>query len=1008
MEQILERFENARLADPTAQIEQFIDKNDHASLETLVEMIRCEIEISAEQSSEFVSIDSYTERFPILNKYPDSLAAIAFEDYRMRAHVGQPVSREKYAEKWNVDVTNWPVWSTTEKQNSSSEAVDETRIDFTTGDSLGEFKIVGELGQGALGKVFLATQGNLSDRLVVLKVTKGSNLEPQFLAELQHTHIMPIFSVHHVNGHQVICMPFLGLATFRDFLSARKSAETPIGNQQLIETIVKKKETQLGFFDHSSSVRPKLKQRFQESESRRFISFTYLNGDELAARLVAQVAEGLAFAHQHRVIHGDIKSSNILISDDGNPLLLDFHLAQFGNEATPHGGTLLYMAPEHLRALQGDGEIGIRCDIYSLGIVLHELLSNEAPFRIPKAHGHQKLIAGLVKVKTDPNWKSSLSNDLSPAFKSIVWKCLDPEPSNRYASAKELATDLNLHLQNYPLKYAPNLNFFERTQKWMKRHPRLCSVSAISVVASIVILVLAGLFLLKQQNYSRLLARQESQTFVESAKDHRRTLTIVGDQFRVRPNSVKSTELFLEQFGASNLDQLQLQDRYQLVDEQQKQRERDSVIDLYYWMTHATLREAMRTQDRKTQTRILNRARHSNARALMMAQRARPLLEQREFIERIAGKKSDAERFRKQAMVAKKIASPQQNLQAAANLVLANRISEAAQLIKSSIYQHPDDYAAWLVLGNTHVQQQDYESAASCFSICIALDPTEGRGHLYRGFANMQLEKNELAYKDFCSAINNGADEYTVLFNRGTVSEKLGFPRRAVTDFDRALEINPESIRASYSRSFVRAELGDRQGAREDLENCIRRMPRFELDWITRGLANVQLGKFKNAQNDFRAALATNRYSRIALQNIAAVSAEHLSDFESAIDALSQLKALAVDDAKTTATRGVIHARAGDSLKAYTDANLALTLKSDNDILYRVAGIYAQTSRNTSEDKRVAVGLLTESVWKQIEPTFQRINRDRDLRPLDDSPEFQKLLELMHWFKKHAQHDQLK
>ena len=113
--------------------------------------------------------------------------------------------------------------------------------------------------------------------------------------------------------------------------------------------------------------------------------------------MAARVADGLAHAHERGILHRDLKPANILLSDDGEPLLLDFNLAADTKlrgtvSAALIGGTLPYMAPEHLRALRGEERvIDARCDLYSLGVILFELLTGNHPFKTPQGSVHEIL-----------------------------------------------------------------------------------------------------------------------------------------------------------------------------------------------------------------------------------------------------------------------------------------------------------------------------------------------------------------------------------------------------------------------------------------------------------------------------------------------------------------------------------------------------------------------------------------------------------------------------------------
>src|SRR5579884_47569 len=258
------------------------------------------------------------------------------------------------------------------------------------GDRIFHFRLGRELGRGAFARVYLAEQADLANRYVVLKCSATEGSEPQTLAQLQHTNIVPIYSVHEDRdtGLRAVCMPYFGGASLAQVLKAlwAKHPRTKRGGE-LADALESLSVTG----EKGGPDQPKPPS--EPPPSSRCATPTpldllrTLDYPRAAAWLVARLADGLQHAHQRGVLHHDIKPSNILLGSDGQPMLLDFNLAgpthdDNAQAAAVLGGTVAYLAPEHLRALGSRDpelkrQVDRRSDVYSLGMVLFEMLRSE-------------------------------------------------------------------------------------------------------------------------------------------------------------------------------------------------------------------------------------------------------------------------------------------------------------------------------------------------------------------------------------------------------------------------------------------------------------------------------------------------------------------------------------------------------------------------------------------------------------------------------------------------------
>jgi serine/threonine-protein kinase len=379
---------------------------------------------------------------------------------------------------------------------------------------LGDYELLEEVGRGGQGVVFRARQKSLN-RTVALKVInlgqwaskahlKRFRREAEAAAGLDHPSIVPIYEVGERDGSCYFSMKFVKGGQLDEVVR-----RTPMSIRQ-------------------------------------------------AAELIAKIARTVHYAHDHGILHRDIKPGNILLDQNGEPNLTDFGLARLlETESTVTRtlevlGTPSYMAPE--QAVGNNAAVSSVTDIYGLGAVLYQLVTGQPPFAGGTTYETIKLV-----LDSEPRQPRLLNPKIDRDLSTICLKCLEKDPQRRYSSAFALAEDLEHWLRHEPIR-ARRAGVITRGRKWVRRNP----TSALLVASLVALAAIVGWNISKSElmhhpvttgiavlPFENLGEQQEKTAFADGVQDD-----ILTKLARIADLKVISRTSVMEYRGKRNLHQI--------------------------------------------------------------------------------------------------------------------------------------------------------------------------------------------------------------------------------------------------------------------------------------------------------------------------------------------------------------------------------------------------------------------------------------------------------------------
>ncbi len=912
------------------------DQNEAGAQERagiLIEMLRVWME-HRWQAGHPVSVLDCLAEFPGETFSDDELESLRFEEQRLRTTGVKTAGSD--TKGWSID--SLP----------------------NVGEMWGEFELLGVLGTGAFAKVYLAKQHGLAGRLVALKLTFRKTHESHWLATLQHSAIVPIYSTHCADKVYGICMPFLGNTTLADLLHETprsatvhksswwsKSKKNSFGGGGALLTTIQQRQGQIDTI-------VKTVENAQESNAGQSVSSSSpmhgLANSPASQNLSrcdyvdsicwigAQLADALSYAHRSGVVHSDIKPANVLVAFDGQPRLLDFNVSYKGTSDgvvstdLPLGGTIPYMSPEHRQALNNSAVVDARSDLFSLGVVLYEMLTGHLP----------------KQSKSETADPSKWNPSVSPAMSAIVRKCLEPDVAARYQTADELRDDLTAQFRREPLVHQPEPSQTERLLKWCYRHPRVSSSLSIASIATLLIGFLVTGLVVRQLALNRANWVHRVDQLKERIPNSMAMLTSLEAFPELEPDVVVDLQKTFA-LVASSLNSKQIDPR---------------------WNTHAEVGTEARSE--------LN--------MLAWLAKNRTWKKSPDIPDGLTDDVSSSDPLQQNQLMDQPL-----------KLIQAREYGAAIRFLKKSIEENPRGYVGWWLLGDSYKFNTDALNSQQAFTVCIALQPKSPIAYLNRAEARFSASMFSLAAEDFEKALTLAPSWHWSRLARALALQKLGLVREAIAELDMAIVAGYSTVSILRLRGELLMQTGDVDGAKMDFAKALECEPQTDKQWVDRGLIRLASNP-AGAAEDFRQALAVNPNHVDAHQKLAYVYNELLNNPEKSLEHSNRLVKLAPSQPTHLAGRAVLHARAGRIQLAIEDLKSLEKMHVQDPIeIYQVAcgysllaGSPAKSDTENTDFSKAAFRWFTKAVGE--DPNILAIAMtDPDVQWMRQQSQFQEI-----------------
>jgi eukaryotic-like serine/threonine-protein kinase len=858
------------------------------------------------------------------------------------------------------------------------------------------------IGRGGYGVVYLARQDTVSGRVVVIKYTKTQSRETAMLSYLQHPNIMPVWSVHEHENYRVFCMPMHGLCTVADILKDIDSRhELPVSGASFLEySRSRTNEIRNSPVSEGTWIPGKLDDWTAPlcaatAESDRLTKLSYI--DAVLQRFT-RLASALHHVHLRNIIHLDIKPANILVTNDGDFMILDFGLAHHRNYGTlaEACGTARYMAPEQLRQFVYSLPMTPRVsmDLYALGVVFYELLTGKHPFAESMKKGKNRedwinaRLAGPVPIrKLNPAVPESVS--------VIIHQLLAPLPENRYRNAEELAIDLTRHQDNLPLKYASNPSLRERFRKFRRRHP----VFSVALMACVLAALAISAFTLayeKSRDFEQQRVRHLQETAMRQHAQAANQWSMLNqelDSLRMDASSIEKPSrrvLALEQLS-SWLKRYHIQAGqgsswqegylYTALEPVQQSALSLAIPELAILAAHAETLNAIQ-QNGNVQLATLTRAKNWND----LACSCLPL------VPAVAHRQRQDLATRLNEVVppqARTVASRSQvDLFCGALLDIANRKFMLAQdSLEELTKLNPHHMGGQFTLGWVYHSSGAYASASERYQIVSAVMDHDARPVHSRARLLCHLQRNRESREEYTTTLERDPTNGMAYVERANVEYLLKNLRAALNDLDAAERLGASKYQVLLLRLQIQTELQLTDEATATKAEFAKLSPLTSEDFVSRGRSNFKPNPVA-AINDFKTAADLDPFSNTAWMSLGMTQAQFPQLQNEAVAALNKALELSPSSKEIRSKLGLLNARLGRFKEAL---KLIEQIVPDTaGQAYTLACVHSLCGEDNAE--RQACVVMLKHAQRLGFTRFGQIPTDPDMQNVQRVPEVVKLV----------------